>query len=135
MGCFLLAAIWQPTAPAYVRILPAVEALRRCWISQFYVNEDVIHWRHAGNLPPSSARIDSPYDLDARYGAKGTAEWVGYKVHVAKTGSPAVIDQLEQPYVFFRSRPEFILSPLRTYTLFGPFTGGLQRRALRFQTP
>jgi transposase len=89
-GMFLLAAIWQPGAPAYLRLLPAVETLRRCWISQFWTDQGVIRWRLAGNLPPSPARIDSPYDLDARYGVKGTTEWVGYKVHFTETCSPGV---------------------------------------------
>jgi transposase len=67
---FLLEAMWQPTAPVYLRSLPAVETLRQCWISQFWMDHDVLHWRHAGNLPPSPARIDSPYDLDAHYGVQ-----------------------------------------------------------------
>lgn len=89
-GMFLLEAIWQLTAPAYLRVLPAVETLRRCWISQFWMDHGVLHWRHAGNLPPSPVRIDSPYDLDARYGVKATTEWVGYKVHFTETCSPGV---------------------------------------------
>jgi transposase len=92
-GMFLLAAIWQPASPSYLRTLPAIEALRRCWISQFWIKDDVLHWRQAGNLPPSPARIDSPYDLDAHYGAKGTTEWVGYKVHFTETCS------LEDPHL------------------------------------
>jgi transposase len=89
-GMFLMEAIWDPGAPAYLRSLPAVETLRRCWVSQFWTDQGMIHWRLAGNLPPSPARIDSPYDLDARYGAKGTTEWVGYKVHFTETCSPGM---------------------------------------------
>jgi len=89
-GMLLLEAIWEPAAPAYLRLLPAVETLRRCWISQFWTDQGVIRWRLAGNLPPSRARIDSPYDLDAHYGVKGTTEWVGYKVHFTETCSPGV---------------------------------------------
>jgi transposase len=87
-GMHLLAAVWQATAPAYLRVLPAVETLRRCWILQFWMEHGVLRWRHAGNLPPSPARIDSPYDLDARFGVKATTEWVGYKVHFTETCSP-----------------------------------------------
>ncbi len=49
-----------------------------------------LHWRQAGNLPPSPDRIDSHYDLDAHYGMKGTTEWVGYKVHFTETCSHGV---------------------------------------------
>jgi hypothetical protein len=35
--------------------------------------------RHAGNIPPSPNRLDSPYDPEARYGVKRTTEWIGYK--------------------------------------------------------
>jgi transposase len=87
-GIVLLEAILAPTTPAYLRLLPTVETLRRCWISQFWTDEGVIRWRMAGNLPPSPARIDSPYDLDAHYGVKATTEWVGYKVHFTETCSP-----------------------------------------------
>lgn len=34
-GMTLLARIWLDTAPKYLRILPAVEILRRCWVEQF----------------------------------------------------------------------------------------------------
>ena len=89
-GMFLLAAIWESAAPRYLRTLPAVETLRRCWVSQFCTDRGVLQWRHAGNLPHSPDRIDSPYDLDAHYGMKGTTEWVGYKVHFTETCSPGI---------------------------------------------
>jgi transposase len=44
--------------------------------------------RHAGNLPPSAFRVDSPYDPEARYGIKRTTEWIGYKVHFTEVCSP-----------------------------------------------
>jgi transposase len=66
----LLEKVWSDEAPPYLRNLPAVEILRQCWVSQFWTDNGMLRWRHAGNLPPSSARIDSPYDLDARYGVK-----------------------------------------------------------------
>lgn len=89
-GMFLLEEIWQPAAPAFLRLLPMVQTLRRCWTSQFWTDQGLVRWRLAGNLPPSPARIDSPYDLDAHYGVKGTTEWVGYKVHFTETCSPGV---------------------------------------------
>ena len=32
-----------------------------------------------------STRLDSPYNPEARYGAKGGQDWVGYKVHVTES--------------------------------------------------
>lgn len=89
-GMALLKKIWSDEAPSYLRSLPAVETLRRCWIGQFWTDHGVVRWRSAGNLPPSLVRIDSPYDLDARYGVKRTTEWVGYKVHFTEICSPAM---------------------------------------------
>ncbi len=89
-GMLLLSAIWESSAPSYLRSLPAVETLRLCWICQFWIDRGALHWRHAGNLPPSPTRIDSPYDRDAHYGVKGTTEWVGYKVHFTETCLPGV---------------------------------------------
>jgi hypothetical protein len=36
-------------------------------------------------LPPGHARIASPYDLDARWGAKRGESWLGYKLHITET--------------------------------------------------
>jgi transposase len=36
-------------------------------------------------LPPSSQRISSPYDPEARYAHKRSTTWVGYKVHLTET--------------------------------------------------
>lgn len=93
-GVALLEKLRHPSTPQYLRDLPAVEALRRCWVSEFWTDNGVLHWRSAGNLPPSSARVDSPYDLEAHYGVKRTTEWIGYKVHLTETcatGAPHLI--------------------------------------------
>ena len=89
-GMALLEKVLSDQAPAYLRSLPAVETLRRCWIAQFWTDNGLLRWRHAGNLPPVSVRIDSPYDIDARYCIKRSTEWVGYKVHLTEVCSPDV---------------------------------------------
>ena len=89
-GMALLEKVWSDEAPAYLRNVPAIEILRQCWISQFWTDNGMLRWRHAGNLPPSPARIDSPYDLDARYGVKRSTEWVGFKVHFTEACSVGV---------------------------------------------
>ena len=97
-GCLLLESIWGPAAPAYLRDLPAVVTLRKCWMSQFWTDKGILRWRQAGNLPPSPDRIDSPYDLDARYGVKASTQWVGYKVHFTEScsqGMPNLITNVD----------------------------------------
>jgi transposase len=87
-GMALLERIWFEESPSYLRTLPAVEILRQCWVGQFWVDNGVVRLRHAGNLPPSPLRVDSPYDTEARYGVKRTTEWIGYKAHFTEICSP-----------------------------------------------
>jgi transposase len=79
-------------APLWLAELPAVEALRRIWIQQYYRQIDadgreVIARREASvhGLPPGMFRLISPYDLDARYSVKRDIRWAGYKVHVSES--------------------------------------------------
>ena len=100
-GYYLLEQACGPAAPGWVRELPAVQALRRIWIQQFY--REVADGRQevrrreklpeGDGLPPGRAQLISPYDLDARYGVKRDHGWNGYKVHFTETcdvpGAPA----------------------------------------------
>jgi transposase len=78
-GANLLAAIYAPTAPAWLRQIPAVELLRRMWVQQFYAPDAAgqIHWRKAADLPPAALWLHSPYDAEVRYGTKRSTNWVG----------------------------------------------------------
>jgi transposase len=89
-GMTLLGKVWHNAAPPYLRTLPAVEILRRCWVEQFWIDNGVVRMRHAGNMPPSPRRVDSPYDPEASYGIKRTTEWIGYKVHFTEVCSSDV---------------------------------------------
>lgn len=86
-GRALLTAIDDPTAPTWLREIPAVQILRLIWIQQYYVDADgVLHWRaDEQGIPPSARFISSPYDLDAHLAAKGTTTWIGYKLHLTET--------------------------------------------------
>ena len=86
-GHLLLAALAHPTAPSWLREVPAAQILRRVWLQQFYATEpdQPVHWRQAEDLPPASLLISSPYDPEARYGKKRQTEWTGYKVHLTET--------------------------------------------------
>ena len=92
-GYFLLEQVNAPGAPAWLREVPAVEALRRIWVQQFC--REVTDGRQevrrreklpeGDGLPPGRDRLISPYDLDARYSVKRGHGWAGYKVHITET--------------------------------------------------
>lgn len=84
-GHQLLAAVWKKTTAPDLRHLPALQALRHIWVQQFFWENGVTRFRDKGNHPPSRAMSYSPYDLDARLGAKRETEWQGYKVHLTET--------------------------------------------------
>ena len=77
---------------AFLGRLHQVEVLRVVLLQNYLTVEDkqgreVIKQREADaeGLPPGRSRITSPYDLDARWGAKRDTFWNGYKVHVTET--------------------------------------------------
>jgi transposase len=105
-GYFLLEQVHRPGAPAWLRELPAIQALRRIWVQQFY--REVSGGRQevrrreklpeGDGLPPGRECLISPYDLDARYGIKRDHGWGGYKVHFTETcDAPAVTGPDEGP--------------------------------------
>jgi transposase len=97
-GRQLLRALYAPSAPSWLRELPAVEVLRQVWVQQYYATDATgSSWRAAEDLPPASMLIQSPYDVEARYATKRQTHWVGYKVHVTETCDaelPRVITQI-----------------------------------------
>jgi transposase len=93
-GYALVAACYQDTAPSWARDLPAVQVLRTVLVQNFLLDRDeqgreVIRRREPGlesGVPPAHLKISSPYDTDARWGAKKQdLPWLGYKVHVTET--------------------------------------------------
>jgi transposase len=83
-------------APSWLVELPAVDVLRRVLVQNYVITtnaagREVVRAREADTdgLPPASTRLTSPYDLDARWAAKGDdLYWNGYKVHVTETCDP-----------------------------------------------
>jgi len=93
-GYALLEAVYDPSSPAWLRELPAVDVLRRVLVQNYTRTitadgREVIKRREkepeGDGLPPGHARIASPYDLDARWGVKRDTFWLGYKLHVTET--------------------------------------------------
>ena len=93
-GYALLEAVYDRSAPAWLRELPAVDVLRRVLLQNYTrtITEggrEVIRRREkepeGDGLPPGHARIASPYDTDARWGVKREEFWLGYKLHITET--------------------------------------------------
>jgi transposase len=84
-GYFLFSAICADEPMRWLRSIPAVETLRCVWLQNFYQENDCIHWRRSGNIPPAAQYIRSPFDTQARFSVKRGASWVGYKVHLTET--------------------------------------------------
>jgi transposase len=84
-GWALLSDVFAPTAPAFLREIPAVELLRRVWVQNYRTEEGRLHWRDAAEIPPARDFLSSPYDRHARYGKKYSLRWTGYKVHLTET--------------------------------------------------
>jgi transposase len=92
-GYGLLEAVYDKTAPAWLRELPAVDVLRRVLLQNYTRTitggKEVIRRREkepeGDGLPPGHARIASPYDTDARWGVKREEFWLGYKLHITET--------------------------------------------------
>jgi transposase len=82
-GRHLLAALYDPAAPTWLREVPAVRTLWRCWLQQFHAG-DPLRWRAAEDLPPAPLLLCTPYDPEARYSRKRATDWVGYKVHLTE---------------------------------------------------
>jgi len=92
-GYALLETVYDRSAPAWLRELPAVDVLRQVLLQNYTRTitggKEVIRRREkepeGDGLPPGHARIASPYDTDARWGAKRDTFWLGYKLHITET--------------------------------------------------
>jgi transposase len=96
-GWALLDALDAPSTADWLKTLPAIMTLRTIWEQQFEPREQGGRWRTEPALPAAQL-INSPYDLDARYGKKRSTLWVGYKVHFTQTcdeDAPQLITHVE----------------------------------------
>jgi transposase len=86
-GEALLRALWATPHPYdWLHKLPAVEALRRIWLQQFYSSGGMLQWRsEKEGLPAAAQQIRSPYEVEARYSEKRGEGWLGYKVHITES--------------------------------------------------
>lgn len=97
-GRALLDALFDPTAPEWLRLVPAVEILRQVWVQNYQRVDDIVRWRASQDLPPASCSISSPYDKEAHYAKKRSTQWEGYKVHLTETceaDQPLIVTHVE----------------------------------------
>jgi transposase len=98
-GFMLLDALETPEAPAGLRELPRIEALRRTWQRHYERTPCApaspgapsacrVRFKASRELPPAAEGIESPYDVEARYRHKRDTQWTGYMVHVSETCEP-----------------------------------------------
>ena len=104
-GYRLLAALDGADAPQDTAARPAVAVLRRVWARHFertgggsdgQASKDV-RLRPAQGRGPGD-RIESPYDIDARFRAKAGTSWTGYMVHLTEgcdDGAPRLVVHTE----------------------------------------
>ncbi len=123
-GFQLLGWVCAPSAPYWLRELPAVEVLRQVWLQQFYATPPgaPVRWRQADDLPPSAHLICTPYDPQARYSKKRQTIWTGYKVHLTETCDP------DQPH--FITDVQTTLAPLTDVDQLPKIQADLAARAL-----
>src|SRR6266478_5138090 len=98
-GFRFLDLLETPEAPAGLRELPHMEALRRTWQRHYERTEEApasaevpavrqVRFKENRELPPAAAGIASPYDVEARYRQKRDTTWTGSMVHVSETCEP-----------------------------------------------
>jgi transposase len=98
-GFRLLDLLETAEAPAELRKLPRLEALRRTWQRHYERTarapaspgeppEYDVRFKASRELPPAAEGIESPYDVEARYRHKRDTQWTGYMVHVSETCEP-----------------------------------------------
>jgi transposase len=116
-GYRLLEAVYDQQAPAWLRQVPPVDVLRQVLVQNYTrmvtsSGREVITRREKApegdGLPPGHLRIASPYDLDARWGAKRQEFWLGYKLHITETcddASPCGCLRPQPPTPTVRTRP------------------------------
>jgi transposase len=114
-GYQLLAWVGAADTALGLQELPALEALRRIWLQQYYrctvPGREVLRWRTGDEQPPSALLIHSPYDLEARYCSKRDTHWVGYRLHLTETCDPDQPDLITQVITTPATTPDCVMGP------------------------
>src|SRR5215207_9890553 len=81
----LLAHLEAPHTPQVLKELAEVEILRRLWEQHYELIDGEIRVLDPKEMPEGARRIESPYEVEARYSTKHSMSWVGYKVHLTES--------------------------------------------------
>jgi transposase len=84
-GWKVLSAVFDPLDPAFLRAIPAIQALRQICVQNYCMEDGYLRWRAADHIPLATLFISSPYDPEALLGKKRSTLWTGYKVHLTET--------------------------------------------------
>jgi transposase len=85
-GMRLLAHLDAPYTPRILKALAEVEILRQIWEQYYEISDGQIRVLDPKEMPEGEGarRIESPYEVEARYSSKRSMSWVGYKVHLLR---------------------------------------------------
>src|SRR5215218_6228 len=84
-GMRLLAHIDYPHTPEVLKELSEVKILRQIWEHHYEQIDGGIRVLDPKEMPEAAQRIESPYEVEARYSTKRSMDWVGYKVHLTES--------------------------------------------------
>lgn len=93
----LLAHLEAPYTPQSLKELAEVQILRQIWEQHYEISDGEIRVLDPKEMPEGARRIESPYEVEARYSTKRSMNWVGYKVHLTEScdeGFPHLITDL-----------------------------------------
>ena len=62
----------------------SVKALKQVWDQQCSQQGGTIQPKPLDELASGAARIENPYDPEARFSIKRQTRWMGYKAHVSE---------------------------------------------------
>jgi transposase len=91
-GQRLLDLLTAADAPPDLQELPSVGVLRTVWQQQFEPIDGHMQFHPKGGIG-GGARIETPYDPEARWSKKRDQGWIGYKLQVTET------DDADQPHL------------------------------------
>ncbi len=96
-GMRLLEQLGAPYTPQSLKGLAEVEILRQIWEQHYELIDGQIRILDPKEMPEGARRIESPYEVEARYSTKRSMSWVGYKVHLTEScdeGLPHLITDI-----------------------------------------
>jgi transposase len=84
-GFRLLGQLDAPHTPELLKEIAEVETLRRIWEQHYEKVDGGLRVLDPKEMPEAAHRIESPYEVEARYSTNRAMDWVGYKVHLTES--------------------------------------------------